>query len=247
MISVVQLASGAAAVACGDVPTGGLAALTVEGWFRVFAISSANRPLLGKYGPDGHEWVLYVSKDGRAYCVVFNGTGANVAHSAIGVIGYNRWTHVAGCYDGSHIRIFVDGGDVTQVSRLAGGTVTNTVQAVRLGGFIGEAGSGFTGRLGWARVSDVCRYPGAPTPLALRGVDQAPVVDANTLAQWNMAEGSGTTVDNAQGNAAYDGVISGGVWAPSVTSDKVRALPIRAARFGGRGLALGAAMGVAHG
>jgi hypothetical protein len=220
-------------VACGDVPTGGKNALTAEGWFRVLAISLANRPLLSKYGPDGHEWALYASRDGRAYFAVFTASGVNVAHSAAGVLRYNRWTHVAGCYDGEECRVFVDGADVTQTSRIAGGAVSNTAQVARLGGFIAEEGIGFVGRLGWARVSDVCRYPGN-----INGVDQAPTVDGNTLAQWNMAEGSGGTVDNAQGTAAYDGVITGpaesvsAAWGTSVTSDKYRSQAAVGGMFG---------------
>lgn len=241
-VTVVQLGSGAASVACGGVPTGGLGSLTAEGYFRVLGIAGANRPLVGKYGADGHEWVLYVSRDGRLYFAVFTGSGVNVAHSAVGAVTFNRWLHLAGCYGDGACGVLVDGRDVTLVSRAAGGTVSGSAQAVRLGGFIADAGTGFIGRLGWARVSDVVRYPGT-----LRGVDQAPVVDGHTLAQWNMGEGSGGTVDNAQGNAAFDGVIAGGSWAASVTSDKVRALPAMAAGFGGRGLARGAGMGVAHG
>ncbi len=240
-ISVVQLASGAMAVACGDVPTGGLEALTVEGWFRVLAISAANRPLLSKYGGTGHEWALYVSKDGRAYFAVFTGDGVNVAHSAAGVIGYNRWQHVAGVYDGSDCAVFVDGVDVTEISRIAGGAVSDTAQAVALGGYLGDAGTGFVGRLGWARVSDSARYPGS-----INGVDQPPAVDGNTLAQWNMAEGSGSAVDNAEGTAAYDGVITGGTWGASVTSLKERAQPVMAARFG-LAIPAGVCMGAAHG
>lgn len=240
-VSVIQPQSGAVSVACGDVPTGGKNALTAEGWFRVLEISAANRPLLSKYGGTGHEWALYVSKDGRAYFAVFTGDGVNVAHSAAGVIRYNRWTHVAGCYDGTHCKVFVDGVDVTQTSRIAGGTVSDTAQAVRIGGFIGEEGVGFVGRLGWARVSDVCRYPGN-----INGVDQAPAVDGNTLAQWAMLEGSGSTVDNAEGTAAYDGVISGGTWGTSVTSDKQRSQPVMAARFG-LAVPAGVRMGAAHG
>jgi hypothetical protein len=227
MISVVQLAAGTAVVTCGDVPTGGLSALTVEGWFRVLAISQANRPLLTKYGATGHEWALYVSRDGRAYFAVFSAGGVNIAHSGPGAVQYNRWIHVAGCYDGSDCAIFVDGADATEVSRSAGGAVSNTTQAVRLGGFIGEEGPGFIGRLGWSRVSRVCRYPGN-----IRGVDQPPTVDGNTIAQWNVSEGSGATLDNAEGTAAYDGVITGGAWATSETSDKWRAQAAVGEMFG---------------
>ncbi len=235
-VPMVALGSGAAVVACGDVPTGGVAALTVEGWFRVLAISTANRPLLSKYAA-GHEWALYITRDGRVYFVVWSASGTNTAYSAVGALRYNRLTHLAGCYDGSYCKVFVNGVDVTATSRLAGGVVADTAEVVRIGGYIGEVGYGFIGRVGWQRISDVCRYPGSPP-----GPELPPTVDGNTLAQWNVSEGSGSTLDNAEGTADYDGVITAGAWVTSQTSEKRRSQPVLAAGFGRR-LALGARVG----
>lgn len=235
-IPMVALGSGAAVIACGDVPTGGVAALTAEGWFRVLAISAANRPLLSKYGT-GHEWALYITRDGRVYFVVWSASGTNAAYSAVGALRYNRLTHLAGCYDGSHCKVFVNGEDVTATSRLVGGAVADTAEVVRIGGYIGDVGYGFIGRVGWQRISDVCRYPAAPA-----GPELPPAVDGNTLALWQVDEGAGSTLDNAEGTAAYDGTITAGTWVVSQTNEKSRAQPVLAAGFGRR-LALGARWG----
>lgn len=229
-IGALTLPSGAAAVTCGDVPTGGLATICVEGHFRILAISAANRPLTMKYGGTGHEWALYVTRDGRVYFVAFDAAGVNAAYSLPAAVNYSRWAHVAGCYSGSSCRVFVDGVDVTFASRISGGVVADTAQAAQLGGYIGQTSVGFVGRLGWCRVSDVCRYPGVPAGLA-----SPPAVDAHTLAQWNMAEGAGATVDNAEGTAAYDGSISGATWSTTDGSNRARSQPIiGGGAFGGR-------------
>lgn len=226
-VSVLAFSSGSAVVACGDVPTGGLSTLCAEGWFRVAALSAVNRPLMMKYGAGGHEWGLYVARDGRAYFVVFDAGGVNVAYSLPGVIGYTRWVHVAGCYDGTACQVLVNGVDVTFASRISGDVVADTGQGVTLGGYIGQASAGFIGRIGWCRVSNACRYPGIPA-----GPDVPPAVDGQTVAQWNVAEGAGATVDNAEGTAAYDGAITAATWATAVASDKARALPAGVGEFG---------------
>lgn len=219
-VVVLGCASGSAVVTCGDVPTGGLSTICIEGWFRVSAISTANRPLVMKYGASGHDWALYVTRDGRFYFVAFVAAGVNAAYSAAGAITYTRWVHVAGCYDGADCKVFLNGSDVTAASRLSGGVVADTAQDVTLGGYIGEASAGFMGRIGWCRVSDVCRYAGAPA-----GPDAPPAVDGHTLAQWNLSEGAGLVTDNATGVSAYDGQITGASWAQSEAGDKVHARP----------------------
>lgn len=240
MIGMLAFASGAAVVTCGDLPTGGLSALTVEGWFRIAAISSGNRPLVMKYGASGHEWAVYVTKDGRVYFVVYDASGVNAGYSELGAVARGTLTHVAGCYDGSHVKTWVSGADVTFASRLSGGVVADTAQAAQIGGYIQDGAIGFVGRAGWVRVSDVCRYPGP-----LTGPDVPPAVDEHTLGQWHMSDGSGATVDNAEGTAAYDGAISGAEWVSAVTSAKVRARPVQVAWFG-RSLARPAAVGQAR-
>lgn len=226
-VPVVVLGSGLAMVACGDVPTGGLEAITAEGWYRILAISAANRPLVSKYGNGGHEWALYATWDGRAYFAVFSVGGINVAYSAVETLRHNQWTHVAGCYDGVHCKIWIDGSDATAGSRVAGGVVAATAEPVRIGGYISDAAVGFVGRIGWQRLSDSCRYSGP-----LTGPDAPPPVDSHTIAQWNVTESSGSVVDNAEGTAGYDGQITSGVWATAVANNKDRALPVVSGQFG---------------
>lgn len=226
-VAVLDCASGAASIACGDVPTGGLATISVEGWFRVAALSAANRPLLAKYGAAGHEWALYVTRDGRVYWTVFDSGGVNAAYTETGVVLRGQWQHLAGCYNGTACKVFVDGADATLGGRLHGGTVLDTTQAMQIGGYIGSASVGFIGRVGWCRVSSICRYPAA-----VAMPDQYPHSDADTLGLWHMAEGSGETVDNAEGTAANDGVISGATWATSMVEAKRRAAGVHAGQWG---------------
>ena len=241
MISIPALnfGSGADVVALGDVQTGGLATICAEGWFRVAAISQANRPLLMKYGATGHEWALYVTRDGRVYFTVFVAGGVNVACTVSGAIHRQPWTHVAGCYDGSHCQVFIGGADATATSRVRGGaTLTSTGQAAQIGGYIGQVSVGFIGRAGWCRLSDACRYPAA-----VLMPDQYPTADGNTLGLWYADEQAGSVTVNQAGSAAYDGVISGATWTMSVVRDKRLAGAAVTGRLAGRSMAGAAVTG----
>lgn len=207
---VVELADGTQSIMLGDVPTGGLTAITIEGWMRVDVVRDVNRPLLIKYGAGARDWALYVTLDGRLYAVFFDVAGGNaVGYAAAGTVVAGAWGHYAGCYDAvdGHVKVWHNGADVTEVSRPTGNAVADTARAAQIGGYIGQVSAGFGGAVGWCRVSAGCRYPGTVTP----GY-RYPAIDALTVAQWNLAEGRGTTADNAQGNPAYDGTIVGGTW-----------------------------------
>jgi hypothetical protein len=218
LVPVLRYPSGAAVVSCGAVPTGAHAQLTAEGWWRIGSITLANRPLMLQYGPAGQAWGLLVTRDGRAYFVVWSSAGVNVAHSPARALRYTRWAHVAGTYDGAAVRVWLDGRDVTEVSRVKGGPVSTTSQAVRIGGYIGDVNVGFVGSSGWCRVSDNLRLPGT-----VPGPDVYPPVDAHTLAQWNANEGAGAVTANAVGVSAYNGQLSGAAWATSEAGDRQKA------------------------
>ena len=64
-------------------------------------------------------------------------------------------------------------------------------------------------RVGWQRLSNIARYMTNFTP---DSINSPPGIDANTLGQWNMTDGIGTVLDNAEGNVAKDGTLVNGVW-----------------------------------
>ncbi len=78
---------------------------------------------------------------------------------------YTAWTHVALCYDGSHVRLFVNGELSSEVPAI--GPITPN----RLPLFIGADTDGrgrpmsyFTGAIDEVRLSSACRYTAAFTP-----------------------------------------------------------------------------------
>ncbi len=227
MLRALAFAGPEQVVECGDVGTGGRAALTVECWVRCDVIGEGNRPILSKWSPDGQEWALYVSRDGRLYCAVNDVSGAvAVGYSGPGVIPPGAWRHVAACFDAigtAHgaptVRVLVHGADVTALGEAFGNVSGDMGETVRLGGYLADDQLGFVGRIGWARLSSAVRYPHSTYVVPWL----PPQVDGATLAQWNVTEGQGLTADNCVGNPAFDGLIDGAtwVWGPKVGKRQV--------------------------
>ena len=121
-----------------------------------------------------------------------------------------KWHHL--------VMYFNDAGDRKIYSALDGKWVTGT-QTAGVGAVSSDSGTPLKMRgssLGWCRISNNARYTVGTDFVPSR---TPPAIDANTVGQWNMSEGSGTTVDNAEGTAARDGTITNGTWIPNWVAD----------------------------
>lgn len=180
------------------------AAFTIEGWFRTNKTGTCT--LL--YKQDG--WFLYttgVSIFGIIYCATTNATALVV--SSI-VVGDRKYHHLAMTWDDAgdrKARIYVDGVLLATSSAGVGAVTDDSAYNLRIGN--DNFGSILEGAVGWCRISNAVRYI-ANFPPSKRF--SPPIIDANTIAQWNMIEGSGTVVDNAEGTAGRDGTVSNGSW-----------------------------------
>lgn len=190
-------------VGCGNVPTSGLAAFTVEGYVR-FDILTGNRGIITKNGSTAQDWTLYLDSSGRLAFWVKNNVGSAQMALYTGGLATGTWYHVAGVFNGSVVRVFVNG-VVGGTAPALTGTVTTSAQAVEMGR--NSEVEWLDGNIGWARISNTARYTANFTPS-----EMLPKKDANVLAQWNFTEGRDTTLDNITGTATYDGTINGATW-----------------------------------
>lgn len=221
-------------VACGDVPTGGVANLTVEAWVRLDAAEAGG--IVAKFvTTTAEEWKLEVDASRIVSFTVSYDGGKTTTVTAPAALTLGTWYHVAAVLDSdtATCRLYVDGEEV-DFEALSGGAsadnlvsncmptnywpvnywadmpavsaiaVDNTAQPVEFGRLNGVYASM---RLAWVRISDTVRYDAPFTP------PKSPAFpDANTLAQWDFIEGTGTSLNNREATAAYDGVISGATW-----------------------------------
>jgi hypothetical protein len=180
--------------------------LCVDGWFRASDVNTSNIIRKGVANTSGWE-VLNVNSQlyARVICAT---THPSVAGA---YIFDQKWHHF--CY------LFNDGGDRkgylacdgvwTTGGTASGAIVADAAYDVVIGASNGKNSNFLTGAVGWMRISNVARWTAGTNFIPPR---TPPATDANTLAQWNMGEGTGTTVDNAEGTATRDGTITDGTW-----------------------------------
>jgi hypothetical protein len=111
----------------GLTPTAGM---TIEAWVRPSALA-AWRPVVFKERAPFPTYGLYASNaSSRATARV--GTTADLTTSATSVFGLNNWSHVAMTWNGTTLRLFVNGAQVA--SRTVSGALAAGTGPVRLGG-----------------------------------------------------------------------------------------------------------------
>ena len=170
------------------------AAVTFEGWIRFGAFVVDYPGFIEKSGGYG----MFFAINQSLWFTINN----DYVHSpSVAIVPDGKYHHVAFTYDdtGDRIaRIWIDGILVASGTAFTGVLPTDAGSPL----FIGRAM-----RTGWTRISNSIRYSATFTPART-----PPAPDANTIGQWNMSEGTGATVDNAEGTAARDGTITNGSW-----------------------------------
>jgi hypothetical protein len=136
----------------------------------------------------------------------------------------NTWHHAAfQFYHPAHLHptysIYLDGIMLTATLSASypyyGSPGSDAAIPITIGGRVGGSSYPFPldagTRVGWQRFSNSVRYASNFSPYPL---DYPPSLDANTLGQWNMTEGSGLALNSVDGNAAKNGTHVNGVWYP---------------------------------
>ena len=153
--------------------------LTLEAWFR-------GDDFKGRTGlvckTQGSDYGIFVS-DGRLEFSVFVGQAYAAAKSGKPVLESGRWHHAAGVFDGSEVRLYLDGRLIERTAA-AGKRKTNKLPLV-IGGDVDNAGGGavvshFRGMIDGVRLSSAARYSGdAFTPVRRVSLDADTVLLAN--------------------------------------------------------------------
>jgi hypothetical protein len=106
-------------------------ALTLEAWVRPSALGSAWRTVVFKERPGGIVYSLYANQDaGRPVGQLWLGSERNAVGSA--GLALNAWSHLASTYDGSTLRLYVNGSLVS--STTASGSLAASSGVLRIGG-----------------------------------------------------------------------------------------------------------------
>lgn len=163
--------------------------LTLESWIKVPVTPTTQQLIIEDN--DGFRMRMQTTSAGKVNIAL--GTTINTGGvSSTTSLAANTWYHVAGTWDGSKIRVFVNG---TLEGTLA---YTGSVPAPS-GITFGQLPAGsynFSGSLDEVRISDTVRYTNNFTPAA-----NPFTKDSNTVGLWHMDEGTGTSLTDASGNS----------------------------------------------
>ena len=98
--------------------------MTLEAWVRPATLGSAWRTVLFKAQADNHVWALYGSDGTRPRAEAFIGSDVFQA-AGTGALAANQWAHLTATYDGTLLRLYVNGTLATSTT-VEGSLLTST-------------------------------------------------------------------------------------------------------------------------
>ena len=130
-----------------DLATG----MTIEAWVRPTAVGTAWRTVMLKEQPANLIYALYAGNaKGRAATDVF--TTADKSLSGTTATPLNAWTHLAATYDGTTLRLYVNG--VEAATKAVSGAIRSSTGPLRIGGNGVWSSEFFAGLIDEVRVYD---------------------------------------------------------------------------------------------
>jgi glucose/arabinose dehydrogenase/PKD repeat protein len=129
------------------------AGMTLEAWVNPAVVSSAWRDVIYK-GNDNYYLSATTTRSSRPAGGGMFGGGNSIETFGTSPLAVNTWTHLATTYDGSVLRLYVNGVQVS--SRNRSGNIATSTNPLSIGG---DAiyGLYFTGRIDEARIYNVAR------------------------------------------------------------------------------------------
>lgn len=170
--------------------------LSLAAWVRDESTGTDGRVIFKSNGNDtsNQSWGLTVSGGVADFRVTADGTWDKL--DATGVVPAGQWTHLVGTFDGTTMRIYVNGGLAASKTHSTGGSISaNSAHAVT----VGDSPTGARALDG--AVDDVRVYS-----KTLTGAEIAEIY--GLIAHWKLDETSGTTADDAT-LAGHDATLTG--------------------------------------
>lgn len=167
--------------------------VTLSVWINLES-ASAEGKIIAKWSDAGGDFQYLLSSDGGDKCLfsIFNG-GTRIAIGSTNM-STGTWHHIAGVYDGSEVRCYLNG--VEDGSNSASGNMSSTSAPVRIGA--GSGGSGtenpFDGDIGHASIWDTALTEGEIESLA-SGVSPLKIRKDNNLLFYAPINGQSPEYD----------------------------------------------------
>lgn len=208
--------------------------ITVEAWIysTAWGFNSAQNSIFCTHGWTNGErgFVLRAGGDG---VLSFNIAGLDTSsgtttwrevESPINTIQLNTWTHVAGTFSGTELKIYVNGVDVGTTSFI--GKILGSTYGAKIGKLADDLqspGRYFNGNIDEVRVWDRVLSATELADSSFKHIN--PLSNFGLLGYWRMNDGSGSTCTDF-GTGFNNGNILGSIWSVNVPFNEVPEAPI---------------------
>ena len=166
-------------------------AITVEGWFKVDSFTKPWQSIISK---GDSAWRISRAGEGNSleFAIDRGATGLYIQGSK--AVNDGRWHHVAAVYDGSAMKLYIDG--VLDAQKTTSEPIATNNYDVWIGANAEQPGRNFAGQLDEFRVWNVARSQSDITANMSRSVDET---TPGLLAYWKFDESTGTTIIDSSG------------------------------------------------
>jgi hypothetical protein len=139
---------------------------TIEAWLYPTALGSTVRPIVSQSTGASNYWELIFNTLGQLQFRYWTGAARTLIDTGT-IMSLNTWSHMALTFDGTNIRIFVDGTLRTTVAYIAAQVATLTPLNIgsSISGLEGTSMAYYAGYMDDFRMTSVCRYTANFTPL----------------------------------------------------------------------------------
>jgi hypothetical protein len=173
---------------------------TIECWFIGNSTSGENPVIIGTLGDDiGYNSIADILVNNGDTTQLSLGTRWDVLSASTNVLD-GVWHHVAGVWDGSQVRLYLDGNEIASEADSQSSFTWQT--PLRLAYRDTNGGCFFGGTIDEVRISSIARYSGSSFTPATSFTN-----DSETIVYWTCNDGRGGTVTDATGN--HNGTLYG--------------------------------------
>ncbi len=181
------------------------AAITLEAWVNPSSFPNGAPTVFRKHRTDGEVQYLLAVGNGPTAGLVHVNLGPEVGSATGGTVPLNTWSHVAGTYDGSTIRVYLNGVEVA--STPASGVLATSATNLGIGKLDGATFRNFDGL-----IDEPAIYNRALTAAELQAIYQA-----GSAGKSSLFSELTFSLDNAPAGASIDPVTGVFTWTPVAT------------------------------